>query len=313
MFVKSVQRCNSKLTVVAAKEKIVGTKMGHTKVEISSFQLFLIFLYVFSAIVQIIGVYVLYHTKNLRVTQRIILINIGICHISYSISCICDFSKMIWNSQELIGSPCLYVVILGFNYTLLVHYLSIDRMLEIYLHLKYPIVMTKQISYFVIILLWLISLLLAFIVLLVTCFYPNLKGKLSMYLLPIMIWSVLCTALLIYSYMYRKWTSLRRNVPRIKQSAQRNSNAFLIPFLIVFTFTFFQGSGSVLMMIQNTVELSAMGKSLLECVMAMLFAFGVISDALIYIFLRKDIRKKFLLKIRNCLAGISPQFKCWSS
>ena len=313
MLVKSVQICNSKLTVVAAKEKIVRTKMSYTKVEIPSFQLFLISLYAFSAIVQIIGVYVLYHTNNLRVTQRIILINIGICHITYSICCICDFSKMIWNSQELIGNPSLQVVILALNYILLMHYLSIDRMLEIYLHLKYPILVTKQISYFVIILLWLISLLLAFIVLLVTCFYPNLKERLSMYILSIMIWSVVCTALLIYSYMYRKWTSLRRNVPRIKQSTQRNSNVFLIPFLIVFTFTSFQGSGSVLMMIQITVELSAIGKSLLECVAYMLFAFAGISDALIYIFLRKDIRKKFLLKIRNCLAAISSQLKCWSS
>ena len=193
--------------------------------------------------------FVLYHTNNLRVTQRIILINIGICHISYSICCICDFSKMIWNSQKLIGSPCLYVLILVFNYTLLMHYLSIHLILEIHLHLKYPMLVTKQISYFVIILLWLISLLLAFVVLLVTCFYPNLKERLSMYILSIMIWSVLCTALLIYSCMYRKWTSLRRNVPRIKQSARRNSNAFLIPFLVVFTFTFSQGSGSVLMMI----------------------------------------------------------------
>ena len=43
--------------------------MGYNEVEISSFQLFLIFLYTFSAVVHIIGVYVLYHTNNLRLTQ----------------------------------------------------------------------------------------------------------------------------------------------------------------------------------------------------------------------------------------------------
>ena len=279
------------------------TKMGYNEVEISSFQLFLIFLYTFSAVVHVIGVYVLYHTNNLRLTQRIILINIGICHISFSISCICHLSKGIWNNQNLPGSPCLHSFILGLNYTLLMNYLFIDRMLEICLHLKYPILVTKKISYFVIILLWLINLLLAFIVCLVTCFYRNLENKLIWYIFPIMIWTLLCTALFAYSYMYRKWASLRRNVPRIKQNVRRNSNAFLISFLVVVTFAFFQGSGSVLVMIQNTVELSASSKSLLECVIFMLFAFGVISDALIYIFLQNDIRKKLLLKIRNCLAG----------
>ena len=54
MLVKSIQICNSKLTVVATEEEIVETKMGYTEVEISSFQLFLIFLYTFSAVVQII-------------------------------------------------------------------------------------------------------------------------------------------------------------------------------------------------------------------------------------------------------------------
>ena len=303
MLVKSIQICNSKLTVVATEEEIVETKMGYTEVEISSFQLFLIFLYTFSAVVQIIGVYVLYHTNNLRLAQRIILISIGICRISFSISCICDLSGRMWNNQKLPGILCLHNLIFGLDYTLLMNYLSIDRMLEIYLHLKYPILVNKKISYFVIILLWLISLLLAFIVRLVACYYHNLENELVSYISSIMIWTVLCTALFVYSYMYRKWASLRRNVPRIKQNVRRNSNAFLIPFLVVVTFAFFQGSGSVLLMIQSTVELSASSKSLLECVMFMLFAFGLISDNLIYIFLQKDIRKKLLLKIRNCLAG----------
>ena len=303
MLVKSIQICNSRLTVVATEEEIVETKMGYTEVEISSFQSFLIFLYTFSAVVQIIGVYVLYHINNLRLAQRIILINIGICHISFSISCICDLSERIWNNQKLPGSPGLHTFIFVLDYTLLMNYLSIDRMLEIYLHLKYPILVNKKISYFVIILLWLISLLLAFIVRLVACYYHNLENELVSYISSIMIWTVLCTALFVYSYMYRKWASLRRNAPRIKQNVRRSSNAFLIPFLVVVTFAFFQVSGSVLLMIKNTVELRASSKNLLECVMLMLYAFGLISDDLIYIFLQKDIRKKLLLKIRNCLPG----------
>ena len=286
--------------------------MDLTEVEISSVRLFVIFLHAFALVLQVIGVYVLYHTNNLRATQKIILMNVSFCHIVHSVFAIYTFSKPIENS-EVPNKGLWLSYVLGFHYTLLMHCLFIGRMLEIYLHLKYPIYMTKKVSYFIIMLLWLMSWFLAFAVSLIIRCCSNLKDKLFRYIVSIMIWCVVCTALFVYSYIYRKWTSLHRNIPRIKQSARRNSNAFLVPFLVVFTFAFFQGSGSVLMMIQNTIELSGSSKSLLECVMSMLFAFGVISDALIYIFLQKVIRKKFLLKIRYCLVEISCRLKCWSS
>ena len=286
--------------------------MDYTKVDISSFRLFLILLHVFCTVLQITGVYVLYHFNNLRTTQRIILINLSLCHILHSIPCFFKFSKIIGNIQ-MPDEVLVLLYLSRFNYLLLLHYLFIDRMLEIYLHLKYPIYMTKKVSYFIIVLLWLISLLLVFAVFLVTYCYPYLKGKLYLYIFPTMIWCVICTALFVYSYIYRKWTSLRRKTPGINHSIQTNSNAFMGQFLVVVTFILFQGSGSVLLIIESTVELNASTKSLLQCVGFMLFAFGGISDVLMHILLQRDIKKKLLLKFRKRLIEVLLQFKCWSS
>ena len=269
-------------------------------------EIILVFLSAFSAVLQVIGVYVLYHTNNLRATQRMILINVGFDHI------LCLISSIPRNIQGLDEYSWLAYVP-AFNYALIMHYLSIDRMLEIYLHLKYPIYMTKKVSHFIIVLLWLISSLLVAVVLLVTYFHPNFEEKLFMFIFAIMIWCALCTAVFVYSYIYRKWTVLRKDAQGTRQCARANTNAFLLPVLVVFTFILFQGSGSVIIIIQNTAELNARTSSLLKYVIFMLFTFGDISDALIYIFLQKDVRKKILLNITRLAVGISRQFKTRSS
>ena len=286
--------------------------MDYTKVEISSFRFFSIFLHVFCTVLQFTGVYVLYHFSSLCTTQRINLINLSLCHILHSIPCLYKFSKMI-GSIQVPNEVLALIYFTIFNYTLLMHYLSIDRMLEIYLHLKYPIYMTKKVSHFIIMLLWLISLFLVFAVFLVIYWCPYLKEKLFLYILPTMTWCVLGTALLVYSYIYKKWTNLRRNTPGIKHNVRTNLNTFMASFFVVVTFILFQGSGSVVVIIRYTVELNTSTKSLLEYVASMLYAFGGIADVLIYIFLQRDIKKKLLLKFRRLLVGASLQFRCSSS
>ena len=65
--------------------------MDFNKVEVSSFRLTLIFIHTFCAVLQVTGFCVLYHTSNLRATQRVILINVNLCHIFCSIYLIYGF------------------------------------------------------------------------------------------------------------------------------------------------------------------------------------------------------------------------------
>ena len=69
---------------------------------ILNLQLYLVFLYAFTTILQVIGIYVLYVKKRLRGSQRIILINVSICHLWFSVCSIFKLSIVIRkNSIEL--------------------------------------------------------------------------------------------------------------------------------------------------------------------------------------------------------------------
>ena len=91
---------------------------------ISNLQLHLVFLYAISAILQVIGICVLYLTKHLHGSQRIILINISICHLSFSICSIFKLSIIVTNFEAPhLMKFALYFVkrIPGVIYPLLMH------------------------------------------------------------------------------------------------------------------------------------------------------------------------------------------------
>ena len=77
-------------------------------------------------------------------------------------------------------------------------------MLEIYLHIKYPLYVTKKVTYVIVIILWSISLVMADIVSIITYDHSNLYKKLTYFIYPIMSWSVLLTLSFVYVYIYHK-------------------------------------------------------------------------------------------------------------
>ena len=111
----------------------------HPKTEqITHFQLFLIFLYGFSGFLQITGIYVLYYTKRLKTNQRLILMHVSINHIGFAVVFTYKLLKIIMNDEEQHDDVFIAFLrgIVGATYPLLMHYLSIDRMLEINLFHK---------------------------------------------------------------------------------------------------------------------------------------------------------------------------------
>ena len=267
--------------------------MHPTTGQITHFQLFLIFLYAFSGFLQITGIYVLCYTKRLKANQRLILMHVSINHIGFAVVFIYKLLKVIINDEEQHDDVFIayFRGILGATYPLLMHYLSIDRMLEIYLHLKYPIYFTKRVSYFIIIMLWFISSVFG-IINSILCYYRHkLYEKIPKYIYPLMSWSVLFTVLFVYIYLYQKWRGLQKHAPKMTKCSPAKSKRFLIPFLVVFSFILFEIFGSTISIIQNTTELHENTDDLIRCVALTLFALGEISDVFIYIFLQRNIRK----------------------
>ena len=144
--------------------------MSFTTVQISDFRYFFsVFLYICPAVLQVAGICVLYHTKYLRTIQRIILINVSICLLGFSFYIIFEFSCTITNSEELRKITDCFIHVPFAICPLLMLYLSIDWMLEIYLHLKYPIYVTKNCSYFIVKVLWIVILTSGVIIGIVIC------------------------------------------------------------------------------------------------------------------------------------------------
>lgn len=96
------------------------------------------------------------------------------------------------------------------------------------------------------------------------------------------------------------WKVLLRNTPSKKKFSPMKSR-FLIPFLVGFIFILFEGCGSLISIITNSIELNRSVDKFTRCISLMLFATAEISDALTYIILQKYIRKKNSIIIKNCL------------
>lgn len=146
--------------------------------------------------------------------------------------------------------------------------------------------MTKKVTYVIVIILWSISLVMAIIVSAITYDNSGLHKKLAWFIYPIMSWSIFFTLLFVYVYIYQMWKVLLRNTPSKKKFSPMKSR-FLIPFLVVFTFILFEGCGSRISIITNSIELNRSVDKFTRCISLMLFATAEISDALIYIILQK--------------------------
>ena len=279
--------------------------MSFTAVQISDFQIFSVFLYIFSAMLQVAGIHVLYHTKYLRAIQRMILINIGVCHLGFSIYIIFKLSYTIINGEEPSKFTDCFAYVRFTIYPLLILYLSIDRMLEIYLHLKYPIYVTKKCSYFIVKVLWVVILTIGVIIGIVIHYHPTDK-KVSHYLFLIMSLPVLFAVIFVYIYIYKKWKTLRHIAALGKtQYRPRKSTFLIIPFLVVFTFVLCEGFAFAMVIVEVTIEPSGNTEGFIHCIIFTLLAVGGISDAFVYIFLQKHIRNKLCLKIKTFLVKAS--------
>ena len=80
--------------------------------------------------------------------------------------------------------------------------------------------MTRKVSYFIMMFLWLISF---FRVFLVTYYYPNLKVTLFMHIFLIMIWCVLCTASFVNGIIHTENGEFYVKMPQWKNMVALNT------------------------------------------------------------------------------------------
>ena len=197
--------------------------------------------------------------------------------------------------------------ILSIQYPLTMHHLTVDRFLEIYLHLRYPLVIDRRVTSYVILATWLFSAAISLVIMMlwIYCFTTRAIMSFVIYMVLAFDLSVLVCAICTYSYLYTKYRKLTRIHERNSFKSKFRKGKFRIPLLIIVTYVFFEVTATLFTMTRYHVVDTArveLGRK----ISLILYAFGYLADASINIFIRERLltkRKKRRIKKVCCF--------CW--
>jgi len=183
-------------------------------------------------------------------------------------------------------------VALAVNYPFSMHHIAVDRFLEVYLHMKYPMHVTERVTKVTIVAMWIFGVLFSVTVVLLQEFvYTPIKmfTFMSYYVLLLDV-TILLNAIVTYSYLYRAFIRLRA-IDRRNSLRKLKSGKFRIPVLIILTYCLFEVSGAILSMAAYAAQLKEM--LLVRKVSLLLYGFGFLADVFIYILCHQlDQRKR---------------------
>ena len=302
-------------------------------------------LYIIATILHAIGLWLLSfikHSPTFGSIQRLFFINISTCDI---LGCILSISSKIaeivapeWSKQESImhriSISGMYIWYIG-----LMTLLTMDRFLSVYLNLRYHMVCTLRRAK------WILSLLFIFSVT-CTSVCLNIGTTIQVETVMVHAWLVLdgvflCVALLTYIYFFRKIKSNRRResatLPppyreglltrqtspiidskqqqrqgrtrkistKIKKTITSLKRSFFTPSLLIGNFIMFWLLPDQIFFWLNMMH-KRLVSPLLIGVLLNLYPFGILLDAIIYIFFQREIlsllRKK-IQKLRQIFCG----------
>ena len=221
--------------------------------------------------------------------QRLILINLCVIEFLTALSFVKlqieEIFKRTKSTMELeieFGIRVVFALV----YPLAMQHIALDRFLEVRLHLKYPICITNKLTNLVTLGIWVFGALLSVVLLLLTKFIYTIKDIIQFMSLYVFVMdiTIALNAILIYLYLYRVYSKLRR-IDRRNSLHRIQKGKFRIPIYIISTYCLFEVSGSLLTMTAhtNTVERTL----LVRKISLILYGLGFLADVFIYIFSHK--------------------------
>lgn len=259
-------------------------------------------LFAFDWLVQIIGMTLLIQKWRTKSNQKTILISLSCHHLGFATVGIYVLAVQLNGSEESTYQVMLVTFLrgtLGIVYPILMHYITLDRLLEVYLHMRYPVLFTKRIINIITITIWLTSVSFGSCHAILMHYY-SLYSRLPSYFFPALSCSVLITVTVTYTYLYVKWKDFKQaSHPKMTKNRSVRTHQFLLPFLIVLTFIVFEFLGSFVSVLRITLKLSTFEKARMRSMELSLFALGAISDVVIYVLLQRTIRRFLRKKIRT--------------
>ena len=262
--------------------------------------------------------------------QKLLITNLSSTELLYS---------LIMSTQTILKMLCLdrhvifvifYWIVLLISFAankLMMLYLILDRLADIYLHMRYPLFITKARVVKILVALWMLAFIYGAIISVLSFsennFLNSFHGESDYiqsynYVMLAIDTTITIVAVTTYLYFYSKVSSIvKRTRSQGKQIKDMNRNyrkKFLIPFLMVATYLAFNVISTVLFTVRRqSVTLDKHSNELLLDIGRIFVMVGFVSDAVLYIFLQKSVRKSitsFWSKICTCRPErISPRTK----
>ena len=255
-------------------------------------------LFLLVLVVHLACLYMLLKFSHTCMNQKTLLINISVYHVLFASL---QMFKLVVNinSFELSASVwCAIWIIqgsIGFVFILTMHCITIDRFLEVFLHLKYSLYVTNERIRNFIIVSWVVSILMgtALSVLFMVS-DESLAQRVTDYTFPTVDLTFLLNATYVYSYLYWKSRQCTRKISQIHSSKYR-APRFLLPGLIVLTYVVFNATGGVIQItgqeLLRKCLVTARTWRLLINIVRMLYGLGGLSDATVYILMQRSCRR----------------------
>ena len=270
----------------------------------------------FAAFTHLVGLLLLYRVKFQPVNQRIVIIHLAVTELCTNISQTIVYTLLMTGRCER-KSVCDYVDRFIYSFVagttkLIMIYITCDRLLEIVMHLRYPIYFTKERVKKIILFLWTFSGIFAFITVLIYMFNIatlKLTGTIRYSILITKDFVIFITAFMTYSFLYlkvKRFHALDQSQMRTRKCSKTSQNSkFLLPCLVIATYLMFNTTGDVLIIYNRYFadEGQTYTKSIISEVAHWLWILGWISDGILYIFMQKSIKEKLKSGFRKNRVG----------
>ena len=254
--------------------------------------------YVFLLLLHIAGLILLFKARNDLPNQRLLTKNLAVAEISFCLSKIVTFSALLyhrsfWTSLLDNFLSCFSVTVIRLS---MLH-IILDRFIEIYSNIKYPLLMTFKRFLILIATNWAVSVISATIITVLVAVTKSIALIFRVFLLLLLILdiTVLLSAITTYVNFYSKVLSIRRlevNSIGLPEESRLNllRKKFKQPCYIVITYVCFNVTSTVLMQTYNSAR-DARKRWLLYISYQALLIVGLTSDVLIYILANKNVYK----------------------
>lgn len=275
-------------------------------------------IYLFAIALHVLGIYLLCSTNRVKENQRIFLINLSVFEIAMMCAQVIHSVSHIVHETELTIYSSITMCALALSWATGLMLMTIDRFLEVKLNIKYHLYVTPQRIRMALISTWLYAVLNNTWMFYVQ-HYKNFYLLKFIYttLFPVFEAGFIITCTIVYTYIFIKLNQNQKGRNRVnrdkistvvKQCSGHNNNKKMsnfVPFYIIVTFLFFSGVPELITTI--VVFVLEIEDIYIELATLLLYVIGYITDAVIYIFLLRQLRQLLYRKLSSNRVGISRQ------